>query len=116
MSFRLDTSGITKGLDRHKAMVAYGLRQAAAMEAKRLAIRAQGEAPWKDRTGMARRGIHGTVTPQGHGVRIAISGSVRYLAYLELAHGKRWAVLWPTIEQHGQEAVENIAIFMKGIT
>lgn len=116
MSLRLDTSGILSGLDRHRLMVEYGLRQASAMEAKRLAVRAQADAPWTDRTGMARRGIHGTATPRGRGVRIAISGSVRYLVYLELAHGKRWAALWPAIEKHGREAVENIATFMRGIT
>lgn len=115
MSLRIDFKPIAAGLDRHRAMVAWGLRQSGSMEAKRLAIRAQQGAPWVDRTAMARRGIHGRCDAQGQGIRIAISGSVYYLTYLEFAHGKKWAILWPTIEAHGAEAIQNIAVFLSNL-
>lgn len=115
MRIRMDTRALEKGLDRRKMMTEYGLRQAGSMEAKRLAIHAQGHRPWTDRTGAARRGIHGRATFGGSELRITLSGSVNYMVYLEFARKKRWAILWPTIEARGRTAIENIARFMEAL-
>lgn len=112
---RFDTKGLEKGLDRHRMMTEYGLRQAGAMEAKRLAIYAQVHRPWHDRSHMARRGIHGRADFRDNQLKISVSGSVNYMVYLEFARKKKWAILWPTIERKGQEAIGNIARFMEAI-
>ena len=112
---RFDTKDLERGLDRHRMLTEYGLRQAGAMEAKRLAIHAQAHRPWTDRTGMARRGIHGRADFGGDQLKITVSGSVNYMVYLEFARKKKWAILWPTIEKKGQEAIGNIARFMEAI-
>lgn len=112
---RFDTNGLEKGLDRHRMMTEYGLRQVGAMEAKRLAIYAQAHRPWHDRSHMARLGIHGRADFGGNQLKISVSGSVNYMVYLEFARKKKWAILWPTIGRKGQEAIGNIARFLEAI-
>lgn len=115
MKIRMDTRALEKGLDRRKMMTEYGLRQAGSMEAKRLAIHAQLNKPWRDHSGNATRGIHGRATFSGNELKITLSGSVNYMVYLEFARKKRWAILWPTIEARGRTAIENIARFMEAL-
>lgn len=115
MRIRMDTRALEKGLDRRKMMTEYGLRQAGSMEAKRLAIHAQLNKPWRDHSGNATRGIHGRATFGGSELKITLSGSVNYMVYLEFARKKRWAILWPTIETRGRTAIENIARFMEAL-
>ena len=115
MKIRMDTRALEKGLDRRKMMTEYGLRQAGSMEAKRLAIHAQLNKPWRDHSGNATRGIHGRATFGGSELKITLSGSVNYMVYLEFARKKRWAILWPTIEARGRTAIENIARFMEAL-
>lgn len=112
---KIDAKSLEKGLDRHRMMTQYGLRQAGAMEAKRLAIHAQAHRPWQDRTGMARRGLRGRADFDQNQLKITVSGSVNYMVYLEYARKKKWAILWPTIRQKGPAAIENIARFMEAI-
>lgn len=115
MRIRMDTRALEKGLDRRKMMTEYGLRQAGSMEAKRLAIHAQLNKPWRDHSGNATRGIHGRATFSGNELKITLSGSVNYMVYLEFARKKRWAILWPTIEARGRTAIENITRFMEAL-
>lgn len=115
MKIRMDTRALEKGLDRRKMMTEYGLRQAGSMEAKRMAIHAQLNKPWRDHSGNATRGIHGRATFSGSELKITLSGSVNYMVYLEFARKKRWAILWPTIEARGRTAIENIARFMEAL-
>ena len=115
MRIRMDTRALEKGLDRRKMMTEYGLRQAGSMEAKRLAIHAQLNKPWRDHSGNATRGIHGRATFSGNELKITLSGSVNYMVYLEFARKKRWAILWPTIEARGRTEIENIAQFMEAL-
>ena len=113
MGLRIDAGKLEKGLDRQKMMTEYALRQAGALEAKRLAIHAQQERPWRDHTTMARRGIHGRALQSRDKMEIRLSGSVNYMVYLEFARKKKWAILWPTIRKYGSTAVENIGRFMR---
>lgn len=115
MRIRMDTRALEEGLDRRKMMTEYGLRQAGSMEAKRLAIHAQLNKPWRDHSGNATRGIHGRASFGGSELKITLSGSVNYMVYLEFARKKRWAILWPTIEARGRTAIENIARFMEAL-
>lgn len=113
MGLRFDAKQLEKGLDRQKMMTEYALRQAGALEAKRLTIHARTEAPWRDHTTNARRGIHGRALQGKDRLEIRLSGSVNYMVYLEFARKKKWAILWPTIRKYGSTAIENIARFME---
>ena len=85
--------------------------------AKQLEAAAKAEAPWADHTGHARGGLTGASSRSGSVIRITLSGSVRYLVYLELAHGKRFAVLWPTLQKHQGRILNGFArVFSSGGT
>lgn len=71
------------------------------------ALRLEGEAkrnrPWTDRTSNARNSIQGKFEWAGDVATIHLSGNAEYSAYLELANGKKYAILRPTIEIHAAE-------------
>lgn len=89
------------------AVEVYGQRVRTAVRAVAdyMAQTVQGEmrqnAPWEDRTGNARTGLFSVVEEAaGDLVTIWLSHghTVYYGVYLELAHGKRYAIIMPTIE------------------
>jgi hypothetical protein len=88
-------------------VLAYGdkVRVAIRAVADYMAQKVQGEmrqnAPWEDRTRLARGGLFSVVEEaSGDLVTIWLSHghTVYYGVFLELAHGKKYAVIMPTIE------------------
>ncbi len=69
-------------------------------EAKRMEAYAKQNRPWIDRTGNARNSIQGNFGWRGDDAIIRLSGNMSYSVWLELAYGKRYAILRPTIEKH----------------
>ena len=67
--------------------------------AKKMESDAKRNAPWTDRTGNARNSILGNFDWEDNKAVITLSGNVNYFVYLELAHGKKYAILKPTIEK-----------------
>ena len=67
---------------------------------KKMEASAKSNAPWIDRTSHARGSILGSFGWQGDKAIITLSGNMDYSVYLELAMGKRYAILKPTIEKH----------------
>jgi hypothetical protein len=65
--------------------------------AKKMEGQAKRGAPWTDRTSNARNSIQGDFGWRGSRCVIALSGGMDYSVFLELAMGKRYAVLYPTI-------------------
>lgn len=61
---------------------------------------------WIDRTGNARNSIRGDFGWKGKHAVITLSGNTDYFVYLELAHGKAYAVLVPTIERYSPEILK----------
>lgn len=60
---------------------------------------AQQHAPWTDRTGAARRGLHSTYTKQSsYNFLVHLSHGVDYGIFLEKANSGRFAILNPTVE------------------
>lgn len=109
MSFTLDCSGLSRSLSElEQRRLAYQ-QFYAQTAAKQLETFAKADAPWRDRSGHARGGITGRAERRGSVITITLSGSVHYLVYLELAHGKRWAVLWPTLQRHRQQILNGFA-------
>ena len=71
--------------------------------AKKLEAEGKKNAPWTDRTGNARNSIQGDSKWQGNQLNIILSGNVSYFVYLELAMGKKYSILLPTIERNANE-------------
>ena len=72
------------------------VEQAMTYWARRWETTARTRAPWRDRTTAARRGLQ-AVEDFGTEVKIIhLTNQVDYGKYLELAHGKKYAVIVPT--------------------
>jgi len=61
---------------------------------------AKSHAPWTDRTGNARQGLHGGVDVWGDQQVLYLSHGVEYGIWLELAHGGNYAIVGPTADTH----------------
>lgn len=70
---------------------------------KKMEGEAKKNAPWTDRTGNARNSIQGDFGWQGNKAVITLSGNMDYSVWLELAHGKKYAILKPTIDKFTPE-------------
>lgn len=68
--------------------------------AQKMEAEAKRNAPWTDRTSNARNSIQGDSGWEGTDCRIVLSGNVEYFVYLELAHGKKYAILKPTVDKN----------------
>lgn len=92
-----------------KAVVGYGGTVAADMERK-----AKENRPWNDRTGQARQRLSGRCATIPTGVRISLSHGVNYGIYLEFAHEKRFAIIYPTLRKNAPEAMSGLrGLFQK---
>lgn len=56
------------------------------------------EAPWRDRTGNARRGLYGYAWKEGNKIYVSFNHSVYYGVFLELLNNGRYAILQPVME------------------
>ena len=77
-----------------QAVMAYGRTAASKIEAK-----AKEDRPWTDRTAQARDRLHGDCIRIDTGIRIFLAHGVEYGVYLEFANEKRYAVIYPTLQQ-----------------
>lgn len=69
----------------------------------------KGNAPWRDQTGNARRGLRASTVYDRSTVTLLLSHSVDYGIYLELARQGQYAIIGPTLRQFGGEFTERIA-------
>lgn len=69
---------------------------------------ASGHFRWKDRTGHARQTIQGGAEVTGDKTYIYVAGNKEYSPYLEFAHEKQYAVLWPAIEELSPEIMKGM--------
>lgn len=104
MSFKLDFSKFDLFKAEEKVMAAakvYGRSAGQKMEED-----AKNKAPWTDRTGNSRQTISHDVIESGNKLGIYLIGNTPHFPYLELAHEKKWAILWPTITRWQKEILE----------
>lgn len=65
------------------------------------------DADWSDRTGNARAGLTAKASEDDGVVTMALSHTVSYGYWLEVVQNGRFAILGPTIEQHGRRLTYN---------
>lgn len=68
--------------------------------------------PWTDRTGMARRTLNAYIEEDKNVVRIGIAHGVDYGKHLELEHGKKYAILVPTINKFADIILKSFQGFL----
>ena len=111
MAFQLDYSKSTlkKNLDNMSEKLGAVLLMYAATKASELQSKMQQNRPWTDRTGLAKARLSAKVSqPNKNTVRITLAHGVDYGIWLELAHGKNYAIIAPTVREEGPRIVSDL--------
>ena len=111
MSFKLDydSSTLKKNLDKMSVKLGAVLLMYSATKADELKYKMKQNRPWTDRTGMAKMMLDAKVSqPDSNTIRITLMHGVDYGIWLELAHGKNYAIIAPTIREEGPRVVEDL--------
>lgn len=98
---RFDLSGMIAGLSNLESATDKAIRVYAEQGALQLQNFAKENRKWTDRTGQARQRLHGYVGDIPEGYRIFLAHGVDYGIWLELANGKRFAIIPDSIRYVG---------------
>jgi hypothetical protein len=106
---RIDSKGLEKGLESLSNKSDIKIKNYLSTTERKLDNYAKKNAPWKNRSGRARLGLHSYTEKTPFGYRLIIAHGVDYGIWLELAHEKKYAILNETIQQNTND-------IMKGFT
>lgn len=118
MAFRLNynESSLKKGLDSMGLKMGALILMYAATKASELQYKMKINRPWTDRTNMAKALLSAKVSQPNQGlIRITLAHGVDYGIWLELAHGKNYAIIAPTIRDEGPRVVGDLDNLMSKI-
>lgn len=116
MAFQLDygKSTLKKNLDKMSVKLGAVILMYAATKASEIQEKMKLNRPWTDRTGLAKATLRAKVSqPNKDTVRITLSHGVDYGIWLELAHGKNYAIIAPTVREEGPRIVEDLNNLMQ---
>ena len=111
MAFQLDydKSTLKKNLDKMSVKLGAVVLMYASTKASEIQAKMKLNRPWTDRTGMAKALLNAKVSqPNKNTVRITLAHGVDYGIWLELAHGKNYAIIAPTVRDEGPRIVEDL--------
>lgn len=111
MAFKLDyqSSTLCKNLDNMSQKLGAVILMYSNTKANELQAYMKRNRPWTDRTGMAKALLNAKVSqPNSNTIRITLAHGVDYGTWLELAHGKNYAIIAPTIRQEGPRLVSDL--------
>ena len=116
MSVRIDWGGsdeaMLRAMENYKNAVLRAIKAVADYWSPILETYAKENGPWVDRTGNARQALHTWIEElSGDVVALYLAHGVYYGIFLERKHAGRYAIIWPTIEEHLPE----IERMLKGI-
>jgi hypothetical protein len=77
-------------------------------KAKEVEQQMRREAPWRDRTGEARRKLRAQVEVSGAQVQLILSHGAEHGVFLELSNGGRYAIVSPTTVRTGPEIMREM--------
>lgn len=115
MAFTIDysSSSLSKKLDKMATKLGAVILMYSATKASEIQYKMKVNRPWTDRTGMAKTLLNAKVSqPQAHIIRITLAHGVSYGIWLELANGKNYAIIEPTIREEGPRIVEDLGDLM----
>ena len=111
MAFTIDyqASTLNKGLEKMSVKLGAVVLMYSATKAAELQSKMKLNRPWTDRTGMAKATLSAKVSrPSETIIRITLAHGVQYGIWLELAHGKNYAIVAPTIREEGPRIVSDL--------
>lgn len=106
MGFGFDPSKVIGNMAAIKRRSMFAAEVVAQNAAAKLEAEAKRDAPWTDRTGLARQTIRGASGWEGGKLRTGVTGNMEYSPYLEFAREGRDAVLYPTVERNHDGIME----------
>lgn len=115
MAFTLDynSSTLSKNLDKMAVKLGAVLLMYSATKAEEIQYKMKANRPWTDRTNMAKTLLNAKVSqPDKNTIRITLAHGVDYGIWLELAHGKNYAIIAPTIREEGPRIIEDLGDLM----
>lgn len=115
MAFQLDynSSTLKKNLDKMSTKLGALILMYAATKASKIESAMKQNRPWTDRTGLAKATLRAKVSqPSKNIVRITLAHGVDYGIWLELAHGKNYAIIAPTIRDEGPRVISELGDIM----
>ncbi len=65
--------------------------------------------PWEDKTGLTKQGLNAKIVKTPSGRDIMLSSPTNQFKYLELAHEKKYAIAWPTVQKWKGEVLSGWA-------
>lgn len=89
-------------------------RQLAQQNAAEMEAWAKANAPWTDRTGAARAGLHATVEETGQIGTIVLSHGVPHGLWLEVANGGRFSIIAKAIDVFGPKYMQDLQRMLSG--
>lgn len=119
MAFRIDynSSTLSRNLDRMAERLGAVILMYSATKAQEIQYKMKVNRPWTDRTGMAKALLSAKVSqPDKNTIRITLAHGVSYGIWLELAHGKNYAIIEPTIREEGPRIVEDLDNLMSRLS
>jgi hypothetical protein len=99
---------LNMGLNEFDVHVAKATLAAAEYIAPQAEAHMKANAPWTDRTGAARNGLHAKVQASSTLVGIVLYHSVPYGIYLETRWSGRYAIIVPTIQEFAPQFLEAV--------
>lgn len=118
MAFTIDWDGSSLNANMNKMATKLGavILMYASTKAVQIESRMKMNRPWTDRTGMAKATLSARVSqPDTNTVRITLAYGVSYGIWLELAHGKNYAIVAPTVRDEGPRVVSELRDIMSKI-
>jgi hypothetical protein len=101
-----DSSGFMSELNTRTERLKQALTILTDVASRKMENWAKENAKWEDRTGNARQGIKGeSFWVNEHTITCALSHSVDYGIWLELANEKKYAILEEAIQEHKNELI-----------
>lgn len=103
----IDSAKLSGNLTKLAPKLEAACMMVAQSEALRLQSYMMQHRPWTDRTGQAKATLNARVSkPSAHIIRITLAHGVSYGIWLELAHGKKYAIVKPTIDSQAQKTFQ----------
>ena len=99
MTFTGSIVEISRSVDRHGDRVLEAARHYAEQTANDMEAHARGHHRWRNRTGRAEAGLDGWVDAGSDHIRIYLAQRHPDRKWLEIAMGKRWAIVGPTMRK-----------------
>lgn len=100
IKFNWEDNDLNDGLSQMDKKALAAVKMYATTKAPVLTSKMQIDRPWTDRSNMAKTRLSTSVSTVGDSVvRLTLAHGVWYGIYLELAHGRKYAIIKPTIDK-----------------